>query len=128
MWWRLLKLFPQCFGAVRSEGDLTQSQWLWLQCQLLLDDGVQACPTCETLSLGLYCRDCGTRLQPEQETCEQCHMVGVGMYCIQCGAQLRNPVAEAIDADTFDWEAWAQSLTPFLGGLTPQEQALLAQG
>jgi hypothetical protein len=55
-------------------------------------------------------------------------MVGVGTYCIQCGAQLRNPVAEAIDTDTFDWEAWAQSLKPFLGGLTPQEQALLAQG
>jgi hypothetical protein len=37
-------------------------------------------------------------------------------------------VAAAIDEGTYDWDAWATSLTPFLGGLTPQEQALLARG
>jgi hypothetical protein len=36
-------------------------------------------------------------------------------------------VEDAIDAGTFDWQAWATSLAPFLGALTPQEQRLLAQ-
>jgi hypothetical protein len=30
--------------------------------------------------------------------------------------------------DQFDWMAWAKGLEPFLGGLTPQEEALLARG
>jgi hypothetical protein len=127
--WRLLKLFPQCFGVVRSEDLLTESQWTWLQCQCLLDDGVHACANCQALSVGAFCSTCGTRLEPEPRVCDQCHWTGpeTGTYCSHCGTVLRSTVEEAIDMDTFDWQAWARSLQPFLGGLTPQEQQLLAQ-
>jgi hypothetical protein len=107
---------------------LTYSQWFWLQCQLWLDDGVQACPDCQALTVGAFCPACGTRVQPEPRTCDQCHLPGVGAYCIHCGAVLHSAVEEAIDAGTYDWDAWVRSLEPFLGGLTPQEQALLARG
>jgi hypothetical protein len=113
---------------VQSERDLTYSQWLWLQCQLWLDAGVVSCPTCEALGPGPYCHACGTHLAPAARACEQCSLPGTGAYCIHCGAVLRSAVEEALDAGTFDWEAWYQSLTPFLGGLTPQEQRLVARG
>jgi len=107
---------------------VTESQWLWLQCQLLLDDGFDACPTCDALGPGPYCGQCGTRVEPEPRTCDMCHLPGQGVYCTHCGAVLRSAVEEAIAMETFDWDAWARSLSPFLGGLTPQEQALLARG
>jgi hypothetical protein len=34
---------------------------------------------------------------------------------------MQTAVAEAMSTGTFNWEAWAQSLTPFLHGLTPAE-------
>jgi hypothetical protein len=40
---------------------------------------------------------------------------------------MQHETLEALAAGTFDWQAWAQSLTPWLGGVTPQEQALLAR-
>jgi hypothetical protein len=106
---------------------LTETQWIWLQCQLLLDDGFQACPSCAALGVGAYCSACGTRLLPEGATCEHCHMTGTGAYCQYCGAVLHSPVALAIEEGLFDWSAWATSLTPFLGGLTSQEKQLLEQ-
>jgi predicted amidophosphoribosyltransferase len=109
-------------------GGVTETQWLWLQSQLLLDEGIMACATCEALSQGPYCGQCGTRLVPEPRICEQCHMPGMGAFCQHCGTELISAVAEAIDAGTYDWDAWARSLEPFLGGLTPQEQALLQRG
>jgi len=112
---------------VQSEEDLTDSQWFWLQCQCLLDDGVLVCPACAALGTGTYCQSCGRRLAPVTRPCDQCHVEGSGAYCAHCGAALQSAVTEAIDAGTFDWDAWARSLRPFLGGLTPQEQRLLAQ-
>lgn len=64
-------------------------------------------------------------MAPEGRVCDQCHTPGLGAYCMACGAALVSPVAEAIDEGRFDWDAWATSLTPFLGGLTPREQELL---
>jgi len=54
-------------------------------------------------------------------------MEGQGAYCAHCGTALGSAVEEAIAEDRFDWDAWAASLTPFLGGITPQEEALLAR-
>lgn len=107
---------------------MTERQWLWLQCQMLLDDGMHACPHCTALGLGPYCTACGTRYTPEPRTCDDCHQPGAGAYCQHCGAALRSEVEDAIEAGTFDWDAWARSLKPFMGGLTPIEQALLARG
>jgi hypothetical protein len=101
---------------------------MWYQCQLALDDHLQACPHCDSLELGPYCTRCGVRLVPEAYVCDVCHTSGLGAYCAQCGGVLVSAVAEAIADDRFDWDAWARSLEPFLGGITPQEQALLAQG
>jgi hypothetical protein len=126
--WRLLKQFPQCFVGVQSEDALTETQWLWLQCQYLLDDGAQLCPACEALGYGVHCQACGVRVQPESHECDHCHLAGTGAYCQHCGAVLHSPIAEAIEMGTFDWETWERSLQPFLGDMTPQEQALLAQG
>ena len=113
---------------MRSEGELTYSQWLWCQCQLWLDEGLQACPACQALSLGAFCPACGTALRPEPARCPQCEMPGQGRYCMQCGALLHSPITESIAAGDFDWTGWYDSLTPFLGGLTAQEQALLTKG
>jgi hypothetical protein len=113
---------------VPNEQALTPTQWVWLQCQLLLDEGIHICPACEALGRGLYCTACGVRQQPVPRTCEQCQVPGTGAYCAQCGAMVRSPVEEAIDAETFDWDAWARSLRPFLHGLTPQEQQVLRRG
>jgi len=121
-------LFPQCFGVVQSDTELTYSQWLWLLCQCWVDDGIQVCPQCEALSGGTFCSACGHRLQPEDRRCDECQMPGGGAYCVHCGAALRSATEEAIEAGTFDWDAWHKSLTPFLGGLTPQERALLTRG
>lgn len=126
MLWRVWKLFPHAYAGGLSDDDLTEDQWLWFQCQLLLDDGIEACETCETLAVGPYCHTCGARMQPEPRTCDQCHMLGTGAYCSHCGAPLESAVAVAIEEQRFDWDAWARSLTPFLGGLTPQEETLLA--
>jgi hypothetical protein len=125
MWWKILTRFPQCFGVVRSEEGFTESQWMWLQCQLVLDEHLLACMECDTLGTGPYCAQCGVRLSPEPRRCEACQTLGDGAYCVQCGAMLRSATEDAIDAGTYDWDAWVQSLQPFLGGLTPQEQALL---
>lgn len=122
----MLKQFPQCFGVVPDVDNLTETQWRWLGCQYFLDDGGLACPHCDALTAGPYCRACGGRVTPELSTCEQCAMEGSGAYCQYCGTALRTTVADAIASQTFDWEAWLHSLTPFLGGLTPQEQALLS--
>jgi hypothetical protein len=107
---------------------LTEIQWLWLQCQSLLDDGALACAGCDALGTGTYCTDCGVRLQPEGRLCPQCHVEGTGAYCQSCGTALDSALGEAIDTGTFDWDGWAKSLAPFLGGLTPREQQLLMQG
>ena len=125
--WRLLKLFPHALGGGLSDEDLTETQWTWLQCQLLLDEGVQACPECDALNRGAYCTACGTRLAPEARPCDTCQAPGTGTYCGECGALLRSVIEEAVDAGTFDWEAWAKSLAPFLGGLTAQEQQVLTR-
>jgi hypothetical protein len=111
---------------VPNEDALTESQWIWVQCHLFLDDGVLACPGCDALGIGAYCHACGGRLVPAAVACPQCHLPGGGTYCTACGALLRNPITEALAAQTFDWDAWRQSLQPFLGGLSPQEEALLA--
>ncbi|PWT77615.1 MAG: hypothetical protein C5B60_02375 [Chloroflexi bacterium] len=124
----MLKQFPQCFGAVPNEDALTTTQWIWLQCQCLLDDGVQICPGCSSLEYGAYCTACGTALQAASPMCDDCHRAGPGPYCQGCGRLLMSPVAAAIAEGTYDWAAWAESLQPFLGGLTPQEQRLLQEG
>lgn len=108
-----------------GEHAFTESQWIWLQCQLLLDENIQACPECDVLGLGPYCTGCGTRLAAELRQCDQCQVPSTGAYCASCGAVLRGEIEEAIEAGTFDWDAWAKSLQPFLGGLTAQEQLLL---
>jgi hypothetical protein len=127
MQWQLLKLFPHVYAGALSDEELTEMQWLWLECQLLLDAGFDACPACDALSLGDYCVACGTRMRAAPRLCEQCHLPGTGAYCSHCGTPMLSETAEAIDEDRFDWDAWAQSLRPFLGGLTPQEEALLAR-
>lgn len=125
MAWNLLKLCPHPFAGVLSEQRLTESQWMWLQCHMALDEHLQVCPQCDAPGLGPYCAACGTRLVPETRVCELCQTPGAGAYCVQCGAVLRSATEEAIDAGTFDWDAWARRLKPFLGGLTAQEHALL---
>ena len=127
MLWRLWKLFPHASLGGLSDEDLTEDQWVWLQCQLLLDDGFAACPGCEVLGLGPYCHACGTRIAPELQTCAQCQMPGTGAYCRACGHALESAVGVAIETQTFDWDAWLRSLQPFLGGLTAREASLLGQ-
>jgi hypothetical protein len=107
---------------------LTETQWLWLQCQALLDEGVQACDGCDALGAGTYCTACGKRLQPEGRLCPACHVEGVGAFCQSCGSPLDSMLGEAIETGRFDWDDWARRLAPFLGGLTPREQQLLMQG
>jgi predicted amidophosphoribosyltransferase len=115
--------------GVRSDEDLTETQWVWLTCHLLLDEGAEACQQCDVLGLGRYCTDCGAPLHPEPRICQACEReTGEGAYCPHCGEPLESAHAVAIAAGTYDWDAWAQSLQPFLGGLTPQEAALLARG
>lgn len=97
-----------------SEDDLTPSQWLWLQCHLLLDDGLQACPHCDAVSQGSFCRSCGKPLGDGPVTCPHCRQPGMGNYCTGCGAVLHSEVEEAILAGTYDWHAWMRSLEPFL--------------
>jgi predicted amidophosphoribosyltransferase len=124
-----LKQFPHALEGGLNDDALTETQWIWLSCHLLLDDGVNACPSCDALGHGPYCEACGVRLTPEVRTCQECEReVGAGAYCPQCGATVTTAIAESIAAGDFDWEAWAKSLEPFLGGLTPQEAALLARG
>jgi len=101
---------------------------MWLQCQALLDEGGQLCAACDSLGHGPYCTACGVRMQPEERLCDHCHLPSTGAYCQHCGALLQSEVAAAIDEDRFDWDAWAKSLEPFLGGLTEQEQLLMARG
>jgi hypothetical protein len=130
MQWRLLKLFPQCFGVVRSEEALTLTQWRWCEAQLLLDDGALLCPRCATLGAGSFCYACGELLEPdtpERQTCPQCRMPGHGAFCVHCGGVLRHPLEDDIEHGVFDWTQWAQALTPYLGGFTAHEQQLLAQ-
>jgi predicted amidophosphoribosyltransferase len=107
---------------------LTQTQWVWLQCHILLDDGGQLCAACGTLGAGAYCATCGTRLVAEDRHCGQCQLPSTGAYCPHCGAELQSLTAEQIELGAYDWVAWAKGLAPFLGGLTPQEQALLERG
>jgi hypothetical protein len=38
---------------------------------------------------------------------------------------LGNSTVEQLEAGTFDWDKWQRDLQPFLGGLTPQEEAQL---
>ena len=127
-YWRLLKVWPNACAGVLNNGAVTPSQWVWIQGQLLLDEGIQACPDCDALSAGEFCPACGKRVREAARVCEECHSAGHGAYCVYCGAPLGSALADAIAAETFDWVAWAQSLQPFLGGLTPQEEALLARG
>lgn len=121
----MLKLFPHALAVGLSDEELTEEQWRWFECQLLLDEGFDACPACDVLGQGPYCGACGTRVAPAGRTCEQCHLISLGAYCMACGTALVSPVAEAIDEGRFDWAGWARSLTPFLGGLTAREQELL---
>jgi len=108
---------------------LTQSQWLWLQCQYFLDEGLLLCEQCAQAGHGPYCQSCGARLVPEGVVCQECHLVGTGSYCQSCGTALQESIGEAIVQGTFDWEEWAQFLQPFLDhGLTPREQSLLSHG
>lgn len=113
---------------MQSEDDLTPQQWLWLQSQMLLDAGLVACPTCDEPGEGVFCTNCGARLKTEPLRCSHCQRVGSGRYCAQCGGALGQSLADTIKAGTFDWQAWETSLTPFLGSLTPREQALMARG
>jgi hypothetical protein len=121
-------MFPQpFFGAMRSEEDLTESQQMWLQCQLLLDDGAEVCPQCDAVDLGTYCRQCGAckEEQAVRHVCPQCHVIGPGSYCVHCGTALVDPVEESLQDGTFNWNDWLEELTPFLGGLTAKERAVL---
>ena len=108
-----------------NEQALTPSQWLWVQCQMLLDDGVQACAQCDALSISAFCPACGARLRPEMQPCDTCGSLGDSAFCGECGSARRSQVEEAVQAGSFDWDAWAQSLAPFLGPMTAQERALL---
>ena len=96
---------------------------------MLIDDGAEACPQCGAVDAGLYCRQCGTHKAEEIErhSCKQCHMYGSGPYCVHCGAVLLDPVEEELEAGTFNWRQWHESLQPFLGGLTTKERELLAR-
>jgi hypothetical protein len=122
-------MFPQqYFGDVHSDVDLTESQQIWIQCQLLLDDGAEVCPQCDAIDVGAYCRQCGAykEVQTVRQACPQCHVLGPGPYCVHCGTVLVDPVEESLQDGTFNWEEWHKSLTPFLGGLTVKERAILA--
>lgn len=48
----------------------------------------------------------------------------MGPYCPDCGTELANATLDALEAGTFDWDAWQRSLTPFLHELTPAEKAM----
>lgn len=125
----LLKLFPHCFAAVPSEDALCVSQWQWLQGQLLLDAGLDACARCDALGTGRFCRQCGAAQQTAAlRACPQCKRQDVGPYCPDCGAELANATLDALEAGTHDWEAWAKSLEPFLHGLTDAERAMFNGG
>lgn len=123
-----MKHFPHCLGAARSRAEFTETEWRWLQCQLLLDDGAHVCAACDAIGHGTYCAACGVRFTPAGAECAECRLPSDGAYCTHCGAGLGSPVAEAIDEGRFNWDAWAQSLRPFLGGLSPTEQQLLLRG
>lgn len=130
MQWSLLKLFPQCFGVVLSSDAVAESQWAWLSCQLALDNGVKLCQSCGEPGSGLFCAQCGRRVHDEERVvqCAHCQLEGRGPFCMGCGALILDETLTALETATFDWEAWQQSLTPFLGPLTVQEQRLLHQG
>jgi hypothetical protein len=119
MQWRILKQFPQLFGDTPYEA-LTMHQQQWLQMQYLLDEGAEVCPTCEAVGAGTYCRQCGAALRagPTVRACPSCHVPGPGPYCSHCGAAVSSPDLEALEAGTFDWEAWQQDLAPVLQRLT----------
>jgi hypothetical protein len=123
--WLTLKLFPQCFGVVPSEDQLTDSQWTWIHCQILLDEGAQACAACDALGIGRYCHACGRSLRAESLECPVCQQMGNGKFCTHCGEALRSSVAEAIQDGTFDWDGWLRDMQPFLGGLTMREQQVM---
>ena len=92
-----------------------------------MDDAAALCPQCDALGAGSYCGACGASMQDKGRTCNSCGMAGTGAFCQHCGQELVSQIAEAIEADSYDWNAWYESLTPFLGGLTPQEEALMAR-
>lgn len=54
-----------------------------------------------------------------------CQAVGATAYCGNCGAVLITPTERQMEQGTFDWSAWEQSLAPFLGGLSREEEAQL---
>jgi hypothetical protein len=118
-----------------SEDNLTESQYVWCQMQLLIDDGLSVCPSCETLQAPTpYCGTCGARWQAEvaRYTCTACRRDGLaGPYCPWCGALLYTPesqaLMEALDEERFDWEAWERGLTTFMQPLSAKEQALIEQ-
>jgi hypothetical protein len=98
------------------------SQQSWLQVQCLLDDGAVACPACEAVVAGTYCRQCGAGLHegPPVRACPVCQVTGPGPYCSHCGAAMRSADLAALEAGTFDWEAWEADLAPVLQRLTTQ--------
>jgi len=67
-------------------------------------------------------------MHPEGRVCSECLRTGVGAFCQHCGTPLGSAIGDTIEAGTFDWQAWAKDLAPFLGGLSAQEQALLLRG
>jgi hypothetical protein len=93
-----------------------------------MDDGLSLCADCGDLGFGVYCGGCGALLHPQLQACDHCQTRGSGAFCHACGQALRSTFGDRIDAGTFDWQAWRESLAPFLGGLTPRELALLEQG
>jgi hypothetical protein len=98
-------------------------QQQWLQMQYLLDEGAEACPACEAIGAGPYCHQCGAALRdgPAVHACPRCHLPGPGPYCRHCGAAVSSPDLEALEAGTFDWQAWEQELAPVLQRLAVQE-------
>jgi hypothetical protein len=101
------------------------SQRVWLQGHLLLDEGVEPCPSCDAVEPGAYCRHCGTAKAPRAEAltaCPQCHMLGLGPHCIYCGTVVRDAMQEQLDRGEFDWGAWRAQLAPALARLTEQAQ------
>lgn len=96
-----------------------------IQAHILLDHGIDTCPSCDDVGSGRYCRQCGaTRERETTYECSECKARGIGPYCMHCGAVLHSSVASDIQAGTFDWDAWEKSLAPFMGGLSPREQAV----
>lgn len=96
---------------------------------MLLDDGAQVCEQCHEIGFsGTFCSACGKpRMVVSTHKCDVCQKEGLGTYCNHCGAVLVSPIAQSIDEGTWDWEAWEQQLTPFLGPLSDKELAALAQ-